>query len=151
MDTTVRRVLLGAVLLSLSWPVTLVHGQRFGTLPVTVRIDTFVGPKPAGAVPQVTWVVRVQGDEYTLQVMRLEVLAGNTAYFNIIQALTPYVYAFTVYGDAQALATLTGTPPGQQLAIIANAQLAQLPGLLFVSSIEPAAAPTVVTSPTPES
>ena len=150
-----RRVLLGVMLLCLLWPVRRVHGQRFGTLPITLRIDCFVGPKPAEVVPQAAWVVRVQGDEYTLQVMRLEVLAGNTAYFNIIQALTPYLYAFTVYGDAQALATLTQAPPGQQLTIIANAQLAQLPGLLFLSSIgplaTPLAAPATVTSPTPGS
>lgn len=150
-----RRVLLGVVLMSLLWLATRVHGQRFGSLPITLRIDSFVGPKPAGLVPQATWVVRVQGNEYTLQVMRLEVLAGNTAYFNIIQALTPYLYAFTVYGDPQALATLTQAPPGQQITIIANAQLAQLPGLLFLSSIEPQAtplaAPTTVTSPTPGS
>ncbi len=146
-----RRVLLGVMLLSLLWPVTRVHGQRFGSSPITLRIDSFVGSKPAGLVPEATWVVRVQDNEYTLQVMRLEVLAGNTAYFNIIQALTPYLYAFTVYGDAQALATLTQAPPGQEIAIIANAQLAQLPGLLFLSSMEPLAAPTTVTSPTPGS
>jgi hypothetical protein len=148
MEAMVRRVLLGVMLLFLLGPVTRVHGQRFGALPITLRIDTFVGPKPAGLVPEVTWVVRVQGNEYTLQVMRLEVLAGNTAYFNIIQALTPYMYAFTVHGDARALATLTQASPGQQLGIIANAQLAQLPGLLFLSSIEPLAAPQAAPAPT---
>lgn len=123
------------------------QGRPFSAAPITLRIEAFVGPKPADAVTQATWVVRVQGEEYTLQVMQLQVLSGDTAYFNIIEALTPYTYAFTVHGDAAALRTLTQTPPGQRLAIIANAQLALLPGLLFLSSIEPVAG----TSPTPGS
>lgn len=141
--------LVWVALLALLCPLAQAQVRRFGSAPITVRIEGFVGQKPAGAVTEATWVVRVQGEECTLQVMQLQVLAGNTAYFNIIEALTPYAYAFTVYGDAQALRTLTQAPPNQNIAIIANAQMAQLPGLLFISSIELLAEPTPTTLPTP--
>src|ERR1700687_3567592 len=131
-----RLVAMWLVPLAVLWPLGYAHARRFGAAPIPVRIEAFVGPKPAALVVQATWVVLVQGDPYTLQVKRLDVLAGNTAYFNIIDALTPYTYAFTVYGEAQALRTLTQAPPNQKIVIIANLQLAQLPGLLFISSIE---------------
>ena len=142
-----RSVTWGA-LLTLLLPATLTPAQRYSAAPITLRIEGYVGAKAAGDVPQATWVVRVQDKQYSLQVMRLEVLTGNTAYFNVIAALEPYPYAFTVYGHDDALRTLTQAPPQQALAIIGSAQLAQLPGLLFINSIEPMAAPTPATSPT---
>ncbi len=143
---TARPVLVWALLLGLLVPAARALAQRFTASPITLRLEGFVGALPTGQVPLATWVVRVQGKEYTLQVMRLEVLRGNTAYFNVIAALEPYTYAFTVYGHDEALRTLTQVPPQQALAIIGTAQLAQLPGLLFINSIEMMPAPTPVTS-----
>ena len=142
------RALSAFSLLWLFWAASYAHAQRFSSMPITLRIEGFVRPKPDGVVPQATWVVHVQGKEYTLQVMRLEVLRGNTAYFNVIAALEPYTYAFTVYGPDDALRTFTQAPPDQAFAIIGSAQLAQLPGLFFISSIEALAAPTPSASPT---
>ena len=142
------RALSAFSLLWLFWTASYAHAQRFSSVPITLRIEGFVRPEAAGIVPQATWVVRVQGKEYILQVTRLEVLRGNTAYFNVIAALEPYSYAFTVYAHDDALRTLTQAPPEQALAIIGTAQLAQLPGLLFISSIEKMSAPTPATSPT---
>lgn len=133
------------------WPVALAHGQRFGAAPITLRIEGFVGAAPPGLVTQATWVMRVQEKKYTLQVTRLEVLTGNTAYFDVIAALAPYPYAFTVYGDEPTLRLLTQTSPDQKLAIIGNAQMGQLPGQLLLSSVELLAAPTPPTSATPRS
>jgi len=141
MENHVRAVS-ALALLWLLWTASYAHAQRFSSMPITLRIEGFVRPEPHGVVPQATWVVRVQHKEYTLQVMRLEVLRGNTAYFNVIAALEPYTYAFTVYGHDDALRTFTQAPPEQALAIIGTAQLAQLPGLLFINSIEVMSAPT---------
>jgi len=142
MAAMVRCVPVWVALLGVLWPAAPAPAQRFTASPITLRIEGFVGAKTAGRVPQATWVVRVRDKEYTLQVMRLEVLRGNTAYFNVIAALEPYTYAFTVYGHDDALRTFTQAPPEQALAIIGTAQLAQLPGLLFINSIEVMSAPT---------
>ena len=146
MENHVRAVS-ALALLWLLWTASYAHAQRFSSMPITLRIEGFVRPEPHGVVPQATWVVRVQHKEYTLQVMRLEVLRGNTAYFNVIAALEPYTYAFTVYGHDDALRTFTQAPPEQALAIIGTAQLAQLPGLLFINSIESMATPTPAMTP----
>jgi hypothetical protein len=135
MAAPLRPVLTLVVLLALPWSVTCTAGGRFDSTPISLRVEGFVGATPDGTVPQATWVVRVQGKEYTLQVMRLEVLAGNTSYFDIIAALEPYTYAFTVYGDDQAVQTLTQASAGRTISMIGHAQLAQLPGLFFISSI----------------
>lgn len=147
MVATLRRVPTWVVLLGLLWPVASASAQRFTASPITLRIEGFVGAKTAGQVPAATWVVRVREKQYTLQVMRLDVLTGNTAYFNVIAALEPYTYAFTVYGDDDALRTLTEAPPTQTLIMIGSAQLAQLPGLFFIGSIEVKSAPTPAASP----
>ncbi len=139
-----RRALEWAVLLSAIWPLGQVRAGRITVEPITLRIEGFVGPLPKGVVPQATWVLRVEDQKATLRVTRLEVLTGDTAYFDIIAALEPYPYAFTVYGDGPALDALTRAGPGQMISLIATAQLAQLPGLLFISSIE------AVTAATPE-
>jgi hypothetical protein len=77
METHVRALSALAVLW-LFWTPSYAHAQRFSSMPITLRIEGFVRPEPHGVVPQATWVVYVQGKEYTLQVMRLEVLRGNT-------------------------------------------------------------------------
>lgn len=146
-----RRTLMCMGILAVLWPVAVAQGQRLGVAPITLRIEGFVGPKPAGLVTQATWVVRVQKKKYTLQVTRLDVLTGNTAYFDVIAALEPYPYAFTFYGDGQTLRMLTQASADQKIAIIGNAQMAQLPGVLLISSIEAVAAPTPPTSSTPGS
>jgi hypothetical protein len=147
MASMVRCMPAWLALLGLLWPAAPAPAQRFSASPITLRVEGFVGAETAGQVPQATWVVRVRGRQYTLQVMRLEVLRGNAAYFNVIAALEPYAYAFTVYGHDEALRTFTQAPPEQALAIIGSARLAQLPGLFFISSIEAVGAPAPATSP----
>lgn len=147
MVATLRRVVTWMVLSALSWPAMCAAAGRFDSTPIGLRVEGFVGATPAGAVPQATWVVRVQGTEYTLRVMRLEVLTGNTSYFDIIAALEPYTYAFTVYGDDEAVQKLTQAPAGRTISMIGHAQLAQLPGLFFISSIIVMAVPTATASP----
>ena len=146
METHVRRALSGFALMSLFWTTSSAQAQRFTAMPISLRIEGFVRPKRDGVVPQATWVVRVQEKNYTLQVMRLEVLTGNTSYFDIISALEPYVYAFTIYGDDDALRALTQALPDQRLVIIGTAQLNQLPGSFFLSSVDTVPALTPVPS-----
>jgi hypothetical protein len=116
---------------------------RFGPLPISMRIEGYVGSKPEGVSTQATWRLRVHGkDDLVLHVTLLQVLTGDVAYFDVISALEFYPYAFAVYGPEESMQVLTQAAAGQKIGLLGTAQMSQLPGTLMLSSAELVMAPT---------
>ena len=107
-----------------------------------LRIEGFVGAKPAGLRPLVSWVVRHQRTRYDLHVTRLQVLSGNTAYFNIITFLRPYTPAFRLAGDSKALAAFADVPPNQPIVMIGSMRFSRSISVFMLGTVEPLAQPS---------
>jgi len=107
-----------------------------------LRIEGYVGAKPAGLHPQVSWVVSYQRDKYDLHVTKLQVLSGNTAYFNIITFLRPYTPAFRLAGDSQALAAFAATPPNQPIVMVGSMRFSHTISVFMLGTVEPLAHPS---------
>ena len=107
-----------------------------------LRIEGFVGAKPAGPRPLVSWVVTHQQTKYDLHVTKLQVLSGNTAYFNIITFLRPYTPAFRLAGDSKALAAFADVPPNQPIVMIGSMRFSRSISVFMLGTVEPLAQPT---------
>ena len=107
-----------------------------------LRIEGFVGAKPAGLHPLVSWVVTHQQTKYDLHVTKLQVLSGNTAYFNIITFLRPYTPAFRLAGDSNALAAFADVPPKQPIVMIGSMRFSRSISVFMLGTVEPLAQPS---------
>jgi len=107
-----------------------------------LRIEGYVGAKPDGLRPLVSWVVSRQQTKYDLHVTKLQVLSGNTAYFNIITFLRPYTPAFRLAGDSQALAAFADVPRDQPIAMIGSMRFSRSISVFMLSTVEPLAQPS---------
>jgi len=116
---------------------------KLGSLPISMRIEGYVGSKPEGVSTQTTWRLRVHGqDDLVLHVTLLQVLTGDVAYFDVISALAFYPYAFAVYGPEESIRVLTEAAAGQKIGLLGTAQMSQLPGTLMLGFAELVPAPT---------
>jgi hypothetical protein len=113
-------------------------GQLESGMPVGVKIRGFVGEAPKGTVPADSWVVDVKGKHVKFQVIKLDVLNGNTFYMSIFSALDPYEIALNFVGED--LDKILNAAAGQELTIIGNMQFGGGARLLIISSVTTAEA-----------
>ena len=117
-----RRVLgcvVGVVCVALA-AATVQAQRRFLEGPVMVRITGYRGPKLEKPILLTSWKVNRGRDIYELRVIKLDVLTGNVAYFNIVEALEPYTPALEIAGDNQAIADFLAAPDGEPLVMIGS-------------------------------
>jgi hypothetical protein len=134
MTSASLRVATALALLSLA--TAALAAPRRARAPVSVRIEGYVGAKPSGVRLLASWKVNRGRDVYQLHVTKLQVLSGDTAYFNIISRLEPYPVAFALAGDSAALATFATTPPDHKIAIKGYLRLDVGTRILMVSTVE---------------
>ena len=110
-------VLLATVSLAAAAPRRGIHSV------VQVKLETFIGPIPAGAKPEATWRIKVGDVPYDLQVMKLIVLTGNTSPMRIFDAVRPRQNRFTVVGKDADLEAINTAKAGEPRTIIAHLRL----------------------------
>lgn len=121
------------------------QGRRFSLTPIFIRITGYLGPKREKPILLTSWKVNRGRDIYDLHVIKLEVLNGNIAYFNIVDQLEPYDPAFSIGGDNQAVRDFVSAPPGETLIIMGYLRLESALRTFMIDTVAPAA----VTTPTP--
>jgi hypothetical protein len=114
-----------------------VHAQRrmLGG-PYMVRITAYLGAKLDRPVLLTSWKVNRVRDIYDLRVVKLDVLTGNVAYFNIVNQLEPYSPAFAIGGDNEAVNAFINTPPGEPIVIIGSLRINSADRILMLSTVE---------------
>ena len=143
-----RRRLYGGVvgLLCVALAATIVHAQRrFLEGPVLVRITGYKGPKLEKPILLTSWKVNRARDIYELRVIKLDVLTGNVAYFNIVEALEPYTPAFEIAGDNKAMAEFFAAADGEPFVMIGSLRFGTN-RILMLSTVERSS----FTTPSPE-
>jgi hypothetical protein len=103
---------------------------------LSVRIEGYVGTKPADVPLQVSWIVSVKGELYDLHVSKMVVLTGNVAYYDIITALQPYRPALTVIGDDEQIDLFATAPANQEIMVTGFFQFAGGARYLMLSSVD---------------
>jgi hypothetical protein len=141
-----RCVLAAALLLQCG--ASAAHGQRRGVSgPYLVRITGYLGPKLERPILLTSWKVNRGRDIYDLRVIKLDVLTGNIAYFNIVNALEPYSPAFEIAGDDKGVAEFVATPAGQPMVIIGSLRINPAARILMISTAERTSFSTPSASP----
>lgn len=119
-----NRRIVAAVLLGLSLSVP--AAARNGSIeapglprPNQIRIEGYVGKKPAGIVSEVDWVVSCGGKEYPFHITKLRVLVGDIGYTDIIAAARRYRIAFRLLGDEPTLHRFAHAPNAEPIAMTA--------------------------------
>lgn len=113
--------------------------------PILVRITGYLGAKRDQPILVTSWKVNRGRDIYDWHVVKLDVLSGNTAYFNIVTQLDFYSPAFSIAGDDTAIATFLATPPGEMVVVIGYLRIDAARRVLTLDTVEPVPA----TTPTP--
>ena len=102
----------------------------------SVRLDGFVGAKPEDLPIEASWTVSLKGERYQLFVSKLQVLSGDLAYYDLINALKPYRPALTITGSDAQLDMFATAPPGQRVSVIAFVRFTGAARYLMISEIE---------------
>jgi hypothetical protein len=112
---------------------------------LSVRLDGYVGTKPDTTPVEVNWTVSLKGEPYQLFVTKLQVLSGDLAYYDIINALEPYKTALTIAGDDVQLDMFATAPAQQKISVMGFLQFGGGARYLMVSKVDyvesPPAAP----------
>jgi hypothetical protein len=119
--------------------------RRFLGQPILVRITGYLGPKRDKPILVTSWKVNRDRAIYDWHVVKLDVLSGNTAYFNIVTQLDFYSPAFSIAGDDKAVAAFLATPPGDMVVAIGYLRIDAAVRILMLDTVEP----LVATTPTP--
>jgi hypothetical protein len=122
------------------------QGRRFSLTPIFIRITGYLGPKKERPILLTSWKINRGRTVYHLHVIKLEVLSGNIAYFNIVEQLEPYDPAFSFGGDNRAVEAFERAPPGETLVIMGYLRLDASIRTFMMDTV----APLAVGSPTPE-
>jgi len=128
--------ILVALLLALASNSAVQAQRRMLGGPILVRITGYLGPKLERRILLTSWKVNRGRDIYDLRVIKLDVLTGNTAYFNIVNQLEPYSPAFEIGGDDKALAEFLATPPGEPIVMIGSLRIDSPARILMLSTVE---------------
>jgi hypothetical protein len=119
-------------------------------LPMRLRIEGYVGTAPAGVVSLARWVVAVGDRRYSLTVTKLQPGASaKVAYWDILNALEPLPIAMTLMGKRATLATFTGTPDGQKIALTGSFEWRRGPATLLLHDVEALGTPVAAATPQP--
>lgn len=94
------------------------QGRKLGLTPIFIRITGYLGAKRDKPILLTSWNVNRGRDVYAWRVIKLEVLSGNIAYFNIVEQLEPYDPAFNIAGDTRGIDTFIATPPGEIFTVM---------------------------------
>jgi hypothetical protein len=119
--------------------------RRLVGQPVLVRITGYLGPKREPPLLVTSWKVNRGRDVFDWRVVKLDVLSGNTAWFNIVSVLDFYSPAFSIAGDKEAVDAFVATPPGEMVAAIGYLRVHAATRILMLDTVEPLPA----TTPTP--
>lgn len=135
-----------AVLLLVLGGAPLAEAQRRSLgQPILVRITGYLGPKRDKPILVTSWKVNRDRVIYDWHAVKLDVLSGNTAYFNIVTQLDFYSPAFSIAGDDKAVAAFLATPPGEMVVVIGYLRVDAALRVLMLDTVEPLPA----TTPTP--
>jgi len=144
--TSSRLFLLAAVALLAATAVS-AQARPVGRQAYTVQIDGYVGTKPTSTPLEVSWTVSLKGEPYKLFVTKMKVLTGNTAYYNIIQALEPYQTAMTLVGDDDQLDLFATAPAQQQISVTGVLQFTGSAHYLMISKVDYIGSPPAGATP----
>lgn len=103
-------------------------------IPITVKIHGTVEAPPSEDRPRATWRLRIDGEETTLFVTRLDVLAGSVTNGAVIRQLRLSRGLLIVQGRKPTLQTIRATPDGGDITIQGTMRWADIPATLLVST-----------------
>jgi hypothetical protein len=108
-------------------------------------MQAYAGEKVDGVPSVVQWRVTMRGKEMPLTVTKMNVTSGGLAYYQVVEALSPYPIAFSLKGEKNLLDRIAASTAAQPLLIIgvltrgAGARIFQVSG---VEDLEPSSAAT---------
>ena len=137
-----RRRALWVALLALLVASRVASGPRAIPFPILMRIEGFVGAKPAGVKSLARWVVAIDGARVTFHVTKLEPRGVDIAYWTILNQLEPLPITLTVYGDPLLLHKFREAAPGMPIAVVGNFVLGPGPATLLLESVDTLPWPT---------
>ncbi len=130
-----RSVLIGICLVLATLTSVAAASRRHSRMPVQIKMDTFIGPLPAGVRSEGTWRIKVRHTVYDMQIVKLTVLTGDTSASSILEAVRPTKSAsFTVVGQDATLDKIANAKPAEPHAITAHLRLDAR--TLMVSQVE---------------
>jgi hypothetical protein len=88
-------------------------------IPILVRIEGYIGTKPADYDNLADWLLSCLGKEYPFQVTKIDVLQGDVSYMDIVENARPYHLTYYLRGPDQFLKAFVATPPGERMAFSA--------------------------------
>ena len=103
--------------LALAAPASARPPGRLSAKPIRLRIEGYVGAKPADLVSEADWRVRCNGNVYEFHVAHLSVLVGDVGPMDIVAEVRPYPTAFTLHGTPEHLGVFTNAKAGQRLVL----------------------------------
>jgi hypothetical protein len=135
-------VLVALLVLLLFSGVQPAHARRTGLTPIMVRVTGYLGEKRDDkGILLTSWHVNRGRAVYHWRVLKLDVLSGNIAYFNIVSQLEPYDPAFSIAGDNKGINAFINAPPGETIVVIGYLRLDAATRTLMIDT---------VTTPTPK-
>lgn len=134
-------VLLACLIVLLAAPAAQARRLR-NAVPIHVRMQTYVGEKPAAARPEFSWHVGFEGKRYPLHIMKMIVLTGSTMPLAIDSAVSMYPVQFQLIGEKTAVQEFLSTPPGQLVQVSAYLRIDGISRYLMLDHVTPAPTPT---------
>ena len=110
--------------------------------PIQVRMVAYIGTKLAGTRPDFTWEASCRGKRYTLYVLKLDVLTGNTTALDIDAAIRMYPVQFQIAGNKEAMDKFVAAPAHQQVTMIGFLRLDAAARYFMLDSVAVAYLPT---------
>jgi hypothetical protein len=120
-------------------------------VPIVIRVEGYVGEKPAHLKSLDRWVVATNDTQRVFHVTALRPIGRDIAYWTILSALEPMPVTLMLYGDPGLLRQVTDAPPGEPIAMVGSFQLGPGPATLMLQSVELLPTPTAastLTAPT---
>ena len=88
-------------------------------IPILVRIEGYIGTKPADYDTLADWLLSCLGKEYPFQVTKIDVPQGDVSYMAIVDNARPYHLTYYLRGPNEFLKAFMATPPGEPMAFSA--------------------------------
>lgn len=104
--------------------------------PVMLRMEGFAGEKPAGVTADAQWTVSMRGERTPLTVVKLQVVSGGLAYYQVVNALSPYPTAFSIKGAAALLDMIAASSAEHPVLIVGALTMGPGARILQVGSVE---------------
>jgi hypothetical protein len=111
------------------------QARRDGLTPIVIRVTGYLGEKRDTPILLTSWKVNRGRSVYHWHVIKLEVLSGNIAYFNIVSQLEPYDPAFSIAGDTKGINAFINTPPGETIVVIGYLRLEAAIRTLMIDTV----------------